>query len=85
MIPAKLPLQTIRSFKTAPCPLTSWIIVSNPLSPQVMEFPEGYSVLRDHVINQGPLSGEALVRLTKQLANAINTCVINGVDHRLVF
>ena len=48
----------------------------------VMEFPEGYSVLRDHVITQGALSGEALVRMTTQLARALNTCVIKGVDHR---
>ncbi|KAL5253366.1 hypothetical protein ACHWQZ_G013222 [Mnemiopsis leidyi] len=48
----------------------------------VMEFPEGYSVLRDYVISHGPLDLSSLYKIAKQLAAALNTCVVNGVDHR---
>eukprot|EP00116_Pleurobrachia_bachei_P011304 sb/3471566/ len=48
----------------------------------VMEFAEGFSILRDHVISHGPLDLASLFKITKQLAVALNTCVVNGVDHR---
>lgn len=48
----------------------------------VMEFPEGFSILRDYIISHGPLDYRSTCRLVKQLATALNTCVVNGVDHR---
>ena len=48
----------------------------------VMEYPVGFSVLRDHVISHGPLDLPSLCKITRQLVTAMNTCVINGVDHR---
>ena len=48
----------------------------------VMEYPEGYTILRDHVISHGPLDLVSLCKVTRQLVTALNTLVVNGVDHR---
>ena len=48
----------------------------------VMEFPEGFSILRDHVISHGPLDVRSVYTVIKQLSAALNVCVVNGVDHR---
>ena len=48
----------------------------------VMEYPEGFTLLRDHVISHGPLDLPSLYKLARQLVTALNTCVVNRVDHR---
>ena len=48
----------------------------------VMEYPERFSLLRDHVISHGPLDLPSLYKLARQLVTALNTCVVNRVDHR---